>query len=124
MVESHDEMLMEIAREMGLDRMGEDEDEKEEEDADDGADAAAPPPLVPPATVPEEINEEGPMEAIPEQEALMLHEVIMAEAEPEEPPLRLYHALLRDYEENPLRLEDDFDDLDNDLNEGRSNVDE
>jgi hypothetical protein len=78
----------------------------------------------PPATVPEEINEEGPMEAIPEQEALMLHEVIMAEAEPEEPPLRLYHALLRDYEENPLRLEDDFDDLDNDPNEGRSNVDE
>jgi DnaJ-domain-containing protein 1 len=102
MVESHDELLMEIAREMGLDRMGEDEDEKEEEDADDGGDAAAPPPLVPPATVPEEINKEGPMEAIPEQEALMPHEVIMAEAEPEEPPLRLYHALLRDYEENPL----------------------
>jgi hypothetical protein len=124
MVESHDELLMEIAREMGLDLMGEDEDEKEEEDADDGGDAAAPPPLVPPATVPEEINEEGPMEAIPEQEALMPHEVIMAEAEPEEPPLRLYHALLRDYEENPLRLEDDFDDLDDDPNEGRSNVDE
>jgi hypothetical protein len=35
MVESHDELLIEIIREMGLDRMGEDEDE-EDEDADDG----------------------------------------------------------------------------------------
>jgi hypothetical protein len=57
MVESHDELLMEIAREMGLDRMGDDEGE-EEEDVDDGGDAAAPPaaappPPVPPATVPE-----------------------------------------------------------------------
>jgi DnaJ-domain-containing protein 1 len=63
MVESHDELLMEIAREMGLDRMGEDEEE-EEEDVDDGGDAAAPPaaappPPVPPATVPEEINKEA-----------------------------------------------------------------
>jgi acetoin utilization deacetylase AcuC-like enzyme len=41
--ESHDELLMEIAREMGLDCMGEDEDEEEEEDADDGGDAVAPP---------------------------------------------------------------------------------
>jgi DNA repair exonuclease SbcCD ATPase subunit len=66
MVESRDELLMEIARETGLDRMGE---EEEEEDADDGGDAAAPPvaappPLVPLATMHEEINEEGPMEAI------------------------------------------------------------
>jgi hypothetical protein len=120
MVESCDELLMEIARETGLDRM----DEEEEEDADDGGDAATPPPPVPLTTMPEEINEEGPMEAIPEQEAPMPHEVIMAEAEPEEPPLHLYHALLRDYEENPLRLEDDFDDLDDDPNEGCSDVDE
>jgi hypothetical protein len=66
MVESRDELLMEIAWETGLDRMGE---EEEEEDADDGGDAAAPPvaappPLVPLATMHEEINEEGPMEAI------------------------------------------------------------
>jgi hypothetical protein len=54
----------------------------------------------------------------------MPQEVIMVEAEPEEPPLCLYHALLRDYEENPLRLEDGFDDLDDDQNEGRSDVDE
>jgi hypothetical protein len=31
---------------------------------------------------------------------------------------------LSDYEENPLRLEDDFDDLDKDPNEGCSDVDE
>jgi hypothetical protein len=33
----------------------------------------------------EEINEEGPMEAIPEQEAPMPHEVVLADAEPEMP---------------------------------------
>jgi hypothetical protein len=130
MVESHDELLMEIAWEIGLDRMGEDEDEEEgEEDEDDRGDAAAPPtgtppPPVPPGTEPEEINEECPMEAIPEKESLMLHEVILVDAEPEVPQLRLYHALMRDYEENPLRLEVDFADLDDDLNEGPSDVDE
>jgi hypothetical protein len=61
---------------------------------------------------------------IPEQEAPVLHEVILADTEPEMQQLRLYHALMRDYEENPLRMEDDFDDLDDDPNEGRSNVDE
>jgi hypothetical protein len=64
------------------------------------------------------------VEAIPGQEVPMPHKVIMAEAEPKEPQLRLYHALLRDYELNSLRLEDDFDDLDEDPNEGSSNVDE
>jgi hypothetical protein len=57
------------------------------------------------------------VEAIPEQEAPMLHEVILADAEPEVPQLCLYHALLRDHDENPLRLEDDFDDLDDDPSE-------
>jgi hypothetical protein len=43
MVESRDELIMEIARETGLDRMGEDaKDEEEDEDADDGGDATAP----------------------------------------------------------------------------------
>jgi hypothetical protein len=130
MVESHDELLMEIIRETGLDRMGEGADEEEEEeDADHGGDAtappaAAPPPLAPPAAVPEEINKEGPMEAIPKQEAMMPHEVVLANAELEVPQLRLYHALLRNFEENTLRLEDDFDDLDDDPNEGRSDMDE
>jgi hypothetical protein len=130
MDESRNELLMEIARETGLDHMGEDEDdEEEEEDGDDGGDAtspptAAPPPPVPPTSVPEEINEEGPVEAIPEQEAPMPHEVILADAEPKMPQLRLYHALMRDYEDNPLRLEDDFDDLDDDPSEDHSDMDE
>jgi hypothetical protein len=128
MVESHSELLMEITRDTGLDRMGEDEDE-EEEDTDDEGDAAAPPaaappPPAPPIVVPEEINEEGPREAIPKQEDPMPHEVATTDAESEIPQLRFYHALMRDYEENPLRLEDDFDDLDDYLDGGRSNVDE
>jgi hypothetical protein len=52
------------------------------------------------------------------------HEVILADVEPEMLQLRLYHAVMRDYEEIPLRMEDDFDDLDNDPNEGRSDMDE
>jgi hypothetical protein len=44
MVKSHDELQMEIARETGLDHMGEDEvEEEEEDDVDDGGDAASPP---------------------------------------------------------------------------------
>jgi hypothetical protein len=129
MVESHDELLMEITREMGLDCMGYDEDEEEEEeDADDRGDgaappAAAPPSPVPPAVVPEEIDEECPMEAITEQEAPMPHDVVLVDAEPKVPQLRLYHALLRVYEENPLRLEVDFDDLDDDSSEAHSDMD-
>jgi hypothetical protein len=64
------------------------------------------------------------VEAIPEQEAPMLHEVVLADAEPEVPQLCLYHVLLMYYEENPLRLEDDFDDLDDDPKEGLSDMDE
>jgi hypothetical protein len=67
--------------------------------------------------MPEEIDEEGPVEVIPRHEASMPHEVVLADAEPEVPQLRLYHVLLRGYEENPLRLEDDFDDLDDDSSE-------
>jgi hypothetical protein len=100
--------------------MGEDEDdEEEEEDADNEEDATAPP-----ATAPEEIDDEGPMEVIPEQEAPVLHEVVLVDAEPEMPQLRLYHALMRDYEEHPLRMEDEFDDSDDDPNEGCSDMDE
>jgi hypothetical protein len=42
-VESHDELILEITRETGLDSMGEDaEEEEENEDADDGGDATTP----------------------------------------------------------------------------------
>jgi hypothetical protein len=79
MVESLDELLMEIARETGLDRLGEDDDdEEEEEDVDDGGDAATPPaamppPPAPPAAAPEDIDAKGPVEMILEQEALVPH---------------------------------------------------
>jgi hypothetical protein len=72
MVESRNELLMEIARETGLDHMSkDDEDEEEDENADDGEDTAAPPTIVPPppappAAAPKEIDDEGPVEMIPE----------------------------------------------------------
>jgi hypothetical protein len=128
MVESRDELLMEIARETGLDHMDEGEGGGEEETNNEGdvaaPPAAAPPPSAPPAIVPEEIHEEGPMEAIPEQEDLMPHEVATAEVESETPQHHLYHTLIRDYEEDLLRLEDDFDDLDGCLDGDHSNVEE
>jgi DNA-binding transcriptional MerR regulator len=53
MVKSRDALLMEITRETGLDRLGEDEDEEEEEeDANDGGDATAPPSIAPPPPAP------------------------------------------------------------------------
>jgi hypothetical protein len=63
------------------------------------------------------------MEAIPEQEDLTLHEVTTVEVELETPQHHPCHALMRDYEEDPLRLEDDFDDLDDYLDDDRSNLD-
>jgi hypothetical protein len=125
MVESRDELRMEIAREIGLGRMGEDdEDEEEDEDADDGEDAATPPAAAPPTAIPQEIDDEGPMEMVPKQEAPVPHEVILADVEPEMPQLCLYHALMRDYEESLPRMMDDFADLDDDPNEGRFDMDE
>jgi hypothetical protein len=128
MVESHDELLMEIARETGLDHMDEGEGGGEEETDDEGdvtaPPAAAPPPPAPPAVIPEEIHEGPPMEAIPEQEDMKPHEVATTEVESETPHHHLYHALMRDYEDDPHRLEDDFDDLDGYLDGDRSNVDE
>jgi hypothetical protein len=126
MAESHDELIMEIAKETGLDHIGEDaEDEEEDEDADKGGDATAHPIPAPTTTTPEEIIEEkDPVEMVPEQEAPMAHEVILADAKPEMPQPHLYHTLMRDYEESPPRMVDDLDDLDDDPNEGRSDMDE
>jgi hypothetical protein len=88
MVESHDELLMEISRETVLHHMGEDvEDEQDDEDANDGGDSAAPPATAPPPPVlpaaAPEVDDEGPVVMIPEQEALMQHKVLLADAEPE-----------------------------------------
>jgi hypothetical protein len=92
MVESCDELITEIAKEIGLDRMREDtEDEDEDEDGSDGEAAATPIAVVPPlalvppiATAPEEVVEEkDPIEMVPEQEAPVGHEVILVDAKPE-----------------------------------------
>jgi hypothetical protein len=109
MVQSCDELIMEMAEEYGLNRVGENDDDEDDDDI---------------GNTPEEINDEGPVEMIPEQEALVPHEVILADAEPEMPQPRLYHALMRDFEESLPRMMDDLDDLDDDPNEGRSDMDE
>jgi hypothetical protein len=80
MVESHDELIMEITDEIGLNRMGEDannEEDDEDEDDDNGGDTTAPPAVVPPpipvpVAAPEVIIIEGEdlVEMVPEQEAL------------------------------------------------------
>jgi hypothetical protein len=84
MVESHDELIMKIAKEIWLDPMGED---GEDEHDDSGGGAAAPLAPVPPAAAaPEEIvMEEDPVEMVTEQEAPVVHEVILAIVEPELP---------------------------------------
>jgi hypothetical protein len=53
----------------------------------------------------------------------MAHEVILADAKPELLQPRLYRALMRDYEESPLRMMDDLDDLD-DSTKANSDMDE
>jgi hypothetical protein len=60
-VQSHDELILEIAIETGLDRMGEDEDEddSEEDDDDDGENAAAPPAAMLPAAATPELVLDG-----------------------------------------------------------------
>jgi hypothetical protein len=61
------------------------------------------------------------------------HEVMLIDVEPEPPQPCLFNKIMRDYEESPPRMEngpwelvdlDDFDDLDDDPNEGRSDMDE
>jgi hypothetical protein len=129
MVKSRDELIMKIAKETRLDHMWEDGKDK---DNDDGGDAAAPPVAVvpppsptPPAAAPEEIvvDEEDPVETVPEKEAPVADEVILVDVEPELPQPRLYHTLMKDYEESPSRMMDDLDDLD-DLTEADYDVDE
>jgi hypothetical protein len=115
----------EIAKETGLDCMGEDaEDEGEDEDADDGGDATTPPVHAPPAAAPEEIiKEEGPVKMLPAQEAPVVHEVILPDAAPKLLQPRLYRMLMRDYEESLSRMMDDLDDLD-DPTKASSDLDE
>jgi hypothetical protein len=124
MVQSWNELIMEMAAEFKLDRMGEDDDEDDEEDDsddeedddDDGGDAAAP-----------EVNiveeEEDPEEMVLDQEAPETSEVILPEEEPEPPQPRLFTILMRDHEESPSRVFNDLEDLD-DPTEADYDVDE
>jgi hypothetical protein len=86
MIQSRDELILEMAEEYGLNRMGGNDDDEDENDDDEGNTVTPPAPA--PATVTEEIvEEEDPME------------------------------------NGPQEL-DDLGDLDEDLNEGHSDVDE
>jgi hypothetical protein len=118
MIQSRDELIMEMAEEYGLNRMGENDDE--------GNVVTSPAPTS--VAVPEEIiEEEAPVEMVLEQEPPVAHEVILADAEPELPQPRLFNMIMRDYKESPPRMEngpheldnlDDLYDLDDDPNEG------
>jgi chromosome segregation ATPase len=86
MIQSHDELILEMSKEYGLNHMRENDDDKDEDDDDEGNVVAPPAPT--PAAMPEEIIEE-------------------------EDPV----------ENGPQEL-DDLGDLDEDPNEGRSNMEE
>jgi hypothetical protein len=58
------------------------------------------------------IEEEDPVEIVPEQEAPETHEVILVDAEADAPQPRLYSVLMRYHKESPSRMMDDLDDLD------------
>jgi hypothetical protein len=123
MVESHDELITQIAKETGLECMG--EDAEEDEDANNGEVVAAPSIPAPPTAAPEEVvTLEDTVEMVPKQEAPMALEVILVDLEPVMWQPRLYHALMRDYEESLPRMMDDLDDLDDDPNECQSDMDE
>jgi hypothetical protein len=89
MIQSHDELILEMAEEYGLNRMGENDDDKDEDDDDEGS-AIAPPASVPTAVPKEIVEEEDPVE------------------------------------DGPHELDDldDLGDLDEDPNEGHSDMDE
>jgi predicted nuclease with TOPRIM domain len=58
MIQSHDELILEMAEEYGLNHMGDNDDEND----DDEGNAVAPPAPVPAAVPEETIEEEDPME--------------------------------------------------------------
>jgi hypothetical protein len=68
---------METVEEYGLNHMGEDNEDEEI------------------------IEEEAPVEMVPEQETPRAHEVILVDAEPELPQSHLFNMIMRDYEESP-----------------------
>jgi hypothetical protein len=66
MIQSHDELILEMAEEYGLNRMGDNNNDEDEDDDDEGNAVAPPAPA--PTAVPEEIiEEEDPMENGPQE---------------------------------------------------------
>ncbi len=66
MIQSRDELILEMAEEYGLNRMGENDDDEDEDDDDEGNTITPPAPA--PAAVPEEIiEEEAPVENGPQE---------------------------------------------------------
>jgi hypothetical protein len=61
MIQSRDELILEMAEEYGLNRMEENDDEEDEDDDDEG-NAVAPPALAPSAVPEEIVEEEAPVE--------------------------------------------------------------
>jgi hypothetical protein len=59
MIQSYDELIMEMDEEYGLNHMGENDNEEDEDDDDEGN--IVTPPAHVPAAVPEEIVEEAPV---------------------------------------------------------------
>jgi hypothetical protein len=64
MIQSRDELIMEMAEEYGLNRMGENDNEEDKDDDDEG-NAVAPPAPAPVAVSEEIIKEETPVENDP-----------------------------------------------------------
>jgi hypothetical protein len=120
---------MKMAEEYRLNHMGENDDDEDEDDDDEG-NAVTPSVPVPPAATPEEIiKEEAHVEMVPKQEAPMVHEVILADVEPEPLQPCLFNMIMRDYKESPPRMVNgphELDDLDNldDLTEVDYDMDE
>jgi hypothetical protein len=68
MIQSHDELILQMAEEYGLNRMGENDDDEDENNNDEGNIVAPPAPAPVPAAVPEEIvEEEDPVENGPQE---------------------------------------------------------
>jgi hypothetical protein len=105
-IQSRNELIEEMAAEMGLDRMGEDYDDDENGATEDTA-AAAPAAAAPKVAV----KEEDPEMLILEWESPEALEIILLDKEPKPLQPRLFTVLLRDHEESPLRIHDDLDDL-------------
>jgi hypothetical protein len=61
MIQSHDELIMEMTKEYGLNRMGENDDDEDEDNNDEG-NTTKPPGPTPPTAAPKEIVKKKPYE--------------------------------------------------------------